>query len=389
MKSTIFNPYQILLSLLSRHTLSTSYLVNQTSFWTNLILLTLSITSVSGVLFLFFGRTDEVVIIAGVLQTKKKPTPVYSPTDGSVKLLLVKDGQYVRKGDVLLTLDDTQNRANLQLIKRKITTLEQKQLALDTRLLLYKSTRRITQEQLISLVAYNETVLQRFKSLSDQGATSQLTYLQQLNKLVESKANLSEHISQTRISVNDINQTSRDYSQSLADLKKDYADEERILMRKVVHAPVSGTVFNLQTFSTSSPLVFSKYLLTIVPSSSLAFIGDLPAKDLGLIRLKQPVEVSIDSYPSSSFGVLNGDVSSIGADALPPNPQLGKLFYSIPITISLSSQFISSNKIAFPLKTGMTAKANIKLRSTSYINSLFGMFKQQTQSLSTKSELPQ
>ena len=54
-----------------------------------------------------------------------------------------------------------------------------------------------------------------------------------------------------------------------------------------------------------------------------------------------PVDISIDSYPATDFGVLNGEVKSIASDALAPNQIENRLQYMYPAMIRLSRQTLN------------------------------------------------
>ena len=83
------------------------------------------------------------------------------------------------------------------------------------------------------------------------------------------------------------------------------------------------------------------------------------------------VDISIDSFPASDFGVLEGSVSFIGSDALPPNSSSEIRTFNFPVTIDLSDQFLNlKDGNSLPLQTGMSLTANIKLRKVSYLRLL-------------------
>jgi HlyD family secretion protein len=95
-----------------------------------------------------------------------------------------------------------------------------------------------------------------------------------------------------------------------------------------------------------------------------------------------PVDISIDSFPASDFGVLEGTVKQIGSDALPPEPQEQQQEYRFPATIKLASQQLKlkSGK-QLPLQVGMSLHANVKLRKVSYLQLLMSTFREKADSL--------
>ena len=93
-------------------------------------------------------------------------------------------------------------------------------------------------------------------------------------------------------------------------------------------------------------------------------------------------DLSIDSFPSRDFGVLRGEVKSIGSDALPPSQQDNRPEYRYPAMIQLSSQeFKLKGGVQLPLQVGMSLTSNIKLRKVSYLQLLLGTFQDKVDSL--------
>ena len=93
-------------------------------------------------------------------------------------------------------------------------------------------------------------------------------------------------------------------------------------------------------------------------------------------------DISIDSFPSSDFGVLKGKVTRIGSDALPPDPQEQRQELSFPVTVKLDQQTLAlKSGTSLPLQVGMSVTANIKLRKVSYLQLLLGEFQDKAESL--------
>ena len=120
--------------------------------------------------------------------------------------------------------------------------------------------------------------------------------------------------------------------------------------------------------------------MKIVPYNNLKAKVEIDSGKIGFVKVGKPVDLSIDSFPSSDFGVLHGTVKRIGSDALPPD-QL-KQTYRYPAEIELASQQLQvKSGTQLPLQVGMSLTANIKLRKVSYLQLLLGEFKDKAESL--------
>ena len=91
----------------------------------------------------------------------------------------------------------------------------------------------------------------------------------------------------------------------------------------------------------------SEPIMKIVPFDDLEADIEIPSNKIGFVKVGMPVEIGIDSFPSSDFGVLEGTVKKIGSDALPPSQQEQRSEYKYPATIELKEQI-------FKLKNGST-----------------------------------
>ena len=94
------------------------------------------------------------------------------------------------------------------------------------------------------------------------------------------------------------------------------------------------------------------------------------------------MEISIDSYPATDFGVIEGTITSIGTDALEPDPSEQRNQFVYPARIELKSQNLKLKRgKRLDLKVGMSLQGNIKLRKVSYLQLLFTNFTDKTKSI--------
>jgi len=115
-------------------------------------------------------------------------------------------------------------------------------------------------------------------------------------------------------------------------------------------------------------------------SSEICFFG-FSILSSKLAKIAIALFTGIDSFPSSDFGVIEGEIIRIGSDALPPEPRLNK-GYRFPAIIKLDNQKLtlkSGKKL--PLQAGMSITANIKLRKVSYLQLLLNNFSDKADSI--------
>ena len=98
-------------------------------------------------------------------------------------------------------------------------------------------------------------------------------------------------------------------------------------------------------------------LLHIVPKNqTLEIDASLPNKDIGFVHTGQIAEIKIDSFPFTKYGVIDGEIIDISADAI-EHEQLGLLF---PLKASMQADQINVDGKLVKLKPGMSVTVEIK-----------------------------
>jgi HlyD family secretion protein len=166
----------------------------------------------------------------------------------------------------------------------------------------------------------------------------------------------------------------------LADLNSRLTELQVNLRYQAIRSPVEGVVFDLKPTGPGFVAQGSEPVMKIVPYNRLKAKVEIESSKIGFVREGKPVEISIDSFPSSDFGVLHGTVKRIGSDALAPDER--NTTYRYPAEIQLQAQQLKiKNGADLPLQVGMSLKANIKLRKVSYLQLLLGEFRNKAESL--------
>ncbi len=337
-------------------------------------------TAAASFAWLALARTDEVVLASGKLQPIGDVKTIQMPVGGVLKQIFVREGQHVKKGQILLRLDNEatldQRQFTLDAIRLKQQQLDLKQLEFNRYLSLNQTELKLIRNQLL----LEQSILERYGRLLSAGAASELQHLQQRNKVVEVEGQLEKlDVDQTRQSAV-FQQAILQAQSELAEMRSRLTAVSINIRYQDVFAPVDGVVFDLKPSGPGYVAQGSEPILKIVPFSDLLARVQIESSDIGFVQVGKPVEVSIDSFPDTDFGVLKGRVESIGSDALPPDER--HQTYRFPATIALDSQQLKlkSGK-SLPLQVGMSLTANIKLRKVTYLQLLLGEFKNKTDSL--------
>ena len=249
--------------------------------------------------------------IRSVVSTNGKIEPVlnfeaHAPIATTVKRLLVKEGDHVRKGELLLELDDADIRTQAARAQAQIKAAQAEQSALKT---------GGTQEEVLTLNSQLSKArsardlaqrnLDAFRRLQQQGAASPGEVRQAEDNLQRAQAdvNLLEQKQKDRYSSPEIAKVQAQASEAQAS----YDAAEDAVSKSMVRAPFDGLVYALPVkqgaFVQAGDLLLQEADLAHVLVR--AFVDE---PDVGRLQSGQRVEVTWDALPGRTW---TGTVSTV------------------------------------------------------------------------------
>ena len=367
-------------------------ILQQSRFWMRTVTWTLIGSSVFAVAWLALARTEEIVVAQGRLQPIGSVQDIQMPVGGVADQILVAEGDTVKAGQVLMKLD-TEASEEQRLSLEKTIKLKQEQLQLKEQEKL--KTMQVNQEEMVMLennLVLQSAILGRYEQLKAVGAFSEVQYLNQQNIVAETRGKLmqskADRLRQSAL----LDQQTAQLKSELADLNGRFVETKVTLRYQQLKSPVDGVVFDLKPTARGFTAQSTQTVMKVVPLGSLEARVEVPSNKIGFVQVPpgcpdkrdacMNADISIDSFPSTDFGVLKGKVTRIGSDALKPDPEEQRQELSYPVTIQLDDQQLKlKSGSALPLQVGMSLTANIKLRKVSYLQLLLGEFQDKAESL--------
>ncbi|MCB4399795.1 HlyD family secretion protein [Synechococcus sp. MU1625] len=367
-------------------------ILQQGRFWMRTVTWSLIGSTVFGVGWLALARTEEIVVAPGQLEPIGSVQDIQMPVGGVADQILVKEGDRVKAGQVLMKLDteaSEENRISLE----KTIKLKQEQLTLKEEE--KRNTMQVNQEEVLMLesnLQLQTEILERYEQLQAAGAFSEVQYLNQKNIVAETRGKLMQTKADRLRQIALLDQQTAQLKSELADLNGRLVESKVTLRYQQLRSPVDGVIFDLKPTSRGFTAQSTQTVMKVVPIGSLEAKVEVPSNKIGFVRVPpgcpdqrevcMDADISIDSFPSTDFGVLKGKVTRIGSDALEPNPQEQRQELSFPVTIELDDQQLKlKSGSSLPLQVGMSLTANIKLRKVSYLQLLLGEFQNKAESL--------
>jgi len=366
--------------------------LQQGRFWMRTVTWSLIGTTVFGVAWLALARTEEIVVASGKLEPIGSVKDIQMPVGGVADSILVREGQLVKAGDVLMKLDTEASEEQRKSLEKTIALTEQQ---LELKEKEKQSYLQMNQEEVVMLeknLVLAETMLEAYEDLVAQGASPKLQLLQQRNEVEETRGRLLQQRQDRFRQESLLDQQMADLRSQLADLRGRQAENRVTLRYQTLTSPVDGVIFDLKPTSPGYTAQSTETVMKVVPQGMLEAKVEVPSNKIGFVTVPEgcpdepgrcmKADISIDSFPATDFGVIEGKVTKVSSDALPPDQIEQREQLSFPVTIALDSQQLKLRSgETLNLQVGMSLTANIKLRKVSYLQLLLGGFQDRAESL--------
>lgn len=156
----------------------------------------------------------------------------------------------------------------------------------------------------------------------------------------------------------------RDALAELAEAEAIKSDREEAVKKasirnswQTIRAPVDGTIVGTQVFTIGDVIEPGATLMMIAPENEELIVEVMILnKDIGFVRLGDPASVKIEAYPFTRYGLIEGELTLISADAM-IDERLGPVFLA---EVHLSKPYVGEGELKRDIQSGMNATAEVK-----------------------------
>jgi len=367
------------------------------------------ITVIFIVIMLLFTATwlikyPDVIQSQVIITTELPPQKEYAKTSGVINTILVKDNDLVKKNQPLAIIENTASYKDVFKLKAQYALFENSyiQYQLNKKLKPFSNeatankysiselNRRLksllSQKKLNKIeLDFKQKDLNRNKSLYSKGVISLQEYENKQLEYAQNQRNYKNFefsISQIKEAISNARKNSKgteinklkeemillkNVIQSFNQLKKSVKDWE---YRYVLQSNINGKISFLNIWSINQTVNQGDLVFTIIPDDNSSYIAKLktPAQNSGKMKIGQKVNIKLDNYPNTEFGILNGTVNNISLITDE------KGLYAVDV--KLSDKLITSYNKEIIFKQEMTGIAEIITEDLRLIERFFYQLKQ-------------
>lgn len=341
-----------------------------------------------------FSSLDQIARAQGQVIATSRTQVIQSANDGVIESLLVREGESVKKGQVLARLDRSQAEAALRDSLGKVAALKATLIRLQAEVFNRPLTFPADVQAHPAFVQNQTELFQRRQA----AIRAEVAALEESLALVHEELKLSEQllasgdvgraeVIRLRKQVSDLkgqitNRRNKYFQDAQAEMTKAeedlstqqqaLAERTAIFERTEITAPADGVVKSIQLTTPGAKVRPGDVIMELLPTGSALIIeAKLKPSDIAFIRQGLPAAIKLDAFDYSIYGVLRGHVLYISPDALLEKTQQGEqAYYRVHIRID-EAALVARNKanLGKPvlIQPGMTAMVDITTGSQSVL----------------------
>jgi membrane fusion protein len=356
--------------------------------------------------FLFLGQYSRKETVVGYLTPTSGTSKIFVPQQGTIRAIHVNEGQEVREGQTLLTVDTDQIAANgLDVNATMLDTLRSQKDLLTAQIAAEEHRIKSERERLTTIIdglqieisqleAQLKTQGERIRveeefvasaaELRKQGYMADADFKRRQVVFLEQKQNLNSLNQQLAARQNQLTETRYSLRQlptvmagKIQTLRSELATTEQRIVEisgrraYVIRAPAAGRISMLQ--ATVGQFADPRRLqMEIVPNESVLQAElFVPTRAIGFVQPGQEVRILYEAFPYQQFGTYNGRVLKVSQTILTRSDTFGPIELKEPayrVTARLDRPDIDAFGKTIPLQADMLLRADIILEKRSLIS---------------------
>ncbi|MEN9905486.1 MAG: Type secretion system rane fusion protein PrsE [Pseudomonadota bacterium] len=330
-----------------------------------------------------WAELDQVTRAPGSVIASSRTQVIQSQDGGTVEAMLVKEGDVVEAGQLLVKLDRTKAETAYLEARAKAAGLGAAVARLhaeigdrdpvfkpelkyypefrENQLLLLRKRRSAISEEISALqgmLVYAQKELDITQPLLKSGDVSQTDVLRLQRQVADLKAQISNKRNKY---LQDTQAELAKAEEDLAGVSQNLAQRKAALEQTSLNAPLKGVVKNVRITTIGGVLRPGDEVMQIVPlEDDLVIEARVKPADIAFLKPGLAASVKIDAYDYTIYGDLSGKLTYISADTLSENLRQGEEpYYRVQVRTE-GRRFSARPDADIGIQPGMTATVEIK-----------------------------
>ena len=333
---------------------------------------------------LFFVKTDEITELRGEVISGLGIQTLKSPIDGILKNIYVIDGQKVEKNQKLFEFDGKKLNSQITSFERELELHSNDLKNIQNDCILVDNLLQTEIKIAMKKYSLQDKILLKFESLINEGAISELDYLQQKSRFLEAQNILNQTKTNIELQKTECQKQLNELNLKISKVKNEKQIANTSLKELIVKSPGNGYIYDFSPIEDGSSMMEGERLASYVPKSKLFVRATVSGKDIADLSTGKEVIMRFDSYDFTKYGTIEGLInkiapqrrSSTSKDSFQSRDNnFSSSVYTI--FISLNKDYVELKEKKFPLLLGMDTSILIKLRQKpliEYFTNAFTLF---------------
>lgn len=350
--------------------------------------------SVAGLIFFLiwasWAEIDEITRAPGSVIASSRTQIIQSLEGGTIEDILIKEGDVVEAGQVLVRLETTAAETSYLQARAKVAGLAATSARLEAEIFgglpkfpdIVREYPEFQRNQMDLFRKRQSAIAQEVRALEDvlklvQQELNMLTPLLETGdvsrtevlRLQRQEADVNAQITNRR------NRYFQDAQAELGRAQEELAGIEQVMTQRkrqldhtTLKAPLKGVVKNIKVSTRGGVLRPGEEVMQIVPlDDDLVIEAKLNPADIGFVKPGLVANIKIDAYDPAVYGSLTGELFFISPDTLTEDLGRGeKPYYRVRVRTT-DKRFSARPEETLDIQPGMTATVEIKTGSKSVL----------------------
>lgn len=271
-------------------------------------------------LWMYFGKVDVVVTSRGVIIPDGEEKIIQPLEKGVVSKILVKEGDFVQKDQVLTIITPAEHEPALEL-----TQIKEEEIKLQEQLANAKSRYMIASDKL--------NRLEKVKDIIPQSRYEEA--LTEMTSLKHEKTSLEASLIQNKT-------------------KKEQLEKQI----QTIKSPIDGYINELEIHTVGGVVTPAQKLMTVVPKDTkLKIKAKVMNQDIGFIEEGMDASIKIDTFNFQKYGIIKGTVVVVGVNSI-EDEKMGQV-YEVFVEPRNTTLIVEGKEQT--IKTGMSVTCEINI----------------------------